>query len=139
MPLSERLSPIQERGVPVSCPDSVKQVVWIPWHIFSHRPHATNMFLIYIIYIKSLKLELFPLEVKSSAVSQCTILKCPVSPSWVNMLPTWPFVVCCFMVLHDLETNHYCQFQDVTIINRQCTVHTVHKSTDFSYLGAKNC
>ena len=46
MPLSERLACIQERGVPVSCSDSVKQVVWIPWHIFGNRPLATNMFLL---------------------------------------------------------------------------------------------
>ena len=49
MPLSERLACIQERGVLVSCPDSVKQVVWIPWHIFGCRPLATNMFLSYIL------------------------------------------------------------------------------------------
>ena len=30
MPLSERFACIHERGVPVSCPDSVKQVMWIP-------------------------------------------------------------------------------------------------------------
>ena len=108
MPLSERLACIQEKGVPVSCPDSVKQVVWIPWHIFGCRSLATNMFLgFFIRYTNWLRLGSFFWQLKLSGVSQCTILKCPVAPSWVNMPLIWPFVMCCFMLLHDSKTNHY--------------------------------